>query len=175
MALSGGRGVVWVIGGAAVLAVAAFSAFWALQRPPEEIGGPLTSREFTLGGESFSIGLPESAKVSDTPGASFVWIEMRPGHRTPASIWLEAPYDESQPFTFDRRRDLDGGGAVEYRVSVNEVEVGSGGAEANLDGRLSFDGRTWSVACVTQREGAVAEEAEWCLKLLESLSQLREE
>lgn len=129
--------------------------------------GPLEPRDFSLGGERYRIDLPEKASVSEDPNGAFVWIELTPGRRSSPSIWLETPYDETQPFAFDHQKNWSAGRSLDYRTEVS-VD-GSGGPEASLDGRLAYDGHRWSVACALQKEGAVSADADWCLPLLGSI------
>ena len=163
-----GRAYWWVAGAVlALVAAGALLAFWRLGGGPD-FGGPLSPRAFTLGGERFTIDLPEPAAIAEDEGGAFAWIELKPGGRTSPSIWLETPYDDTQPFAYDQHAQWSGG-RLDYRLAVNAESAGSGGPEGNLDGRLAFAERLWSVSCKWQREGIVAEEADWCLPLLKSL------
>ena len=44
-----------------------------------------------------------SGQLAPIVGA-FVWIELAPGTRNSPSIWLESPYDDTQPFAYDRQK-----------------------------------------------------------------------
>lgn len=130
-------------------------------------GGPLAPRDFQLGGARYRMNLPEQAAISEDPGGAFVWIELRPGERQSPSIWLEAPYDSTQPFAYDHTKQWSGALSLEYRTG--SIAVGSGGPEASLDGKLAVAEQSWSVACATQGDDVTEADATWCLPLLGSI------
>ncbi|MEL6978885.1 MAG: hypothetical protein AAGM38_09425, partial [Pseudomonadota bacterium] len=133
------------------------------QEPPR-----LEPHAFGIGGERFAIDLPADAQIAEDPGGAYVWIEVAPSDEAAPTLWLEAPYDENQPFALNAAAEFSAGARLEYRTSLAIDGVGE--REAHLDGRLTLGPRVWSVSCVLRPEMARADDAEWCLPYLRSIA-----
>ncbi|MEM9725285.1 MAG: hypothetical protein AAF909_07475 [Pseudomonadota bacterium] len=136
----------------------------AAEQPQFE--GPLEPRDFTLGAARLKMELPEDAAISESPDNAFVWIEIAPDTRSSPNIWLE-PFDQDLPFDLSQTQQWRGGGEIIYRMALSEG--GSGGAEANLDGRLTLGAQQFTVSCRIQVEDAAEADGGWCLPLLATL------
>lgn len=138
------------------------------ETPPHAAAAEIHAlREFRLGGGRYEIELPESATISSPPGGGFAWIELAPSEAATRTLWIETPFDETQPFAFNAEAVWSGARRLDFRASIATDEFG--GRAAHLDGRFALGAQVWSVACALEREEVEAREALWCLPLLRSV------
>lgn len=124
---------------------------------------PLANRAFRLGGEAWSLPVPQGARV-DTASDGSLAIQFAPATRSSPTMRLAPGPHLASPLPHSER--LDSGATLLYRTVVDEA-VGSGGKEAALHGILTYPGhQSVAVTCTVQDEQP---DPTWCVAYLQHL------
>jgi hypothetical protein len=124
--------------------------------------------DFTLADIAYQILVPQGAPVR-LPNEQIRFIEIRyPRLTRSLRLFRIGPLVESQD-KYARLITLISGAVLEYNID-RFSGGGSGGPEAQLNGRLQIGTLALSVVCHDQREGFDSPDPEWCLPYLHHLT-----
>jgi hypothetical protein len=124
---------------------------------------------FELAGVRYQIALPQDGRLekSATP-TERVYVDFGPDRRA-VRYFAFSPVREGRRETYARSQMLRNGALLRYNVD-NELEGGSGGMEAELNGQITIGTHTLAVTCHDQDEFPGPDPYRLCVPYLHHLA-----